>query len=287
MDVQLPEPPDRPRAAPVLARLRKFVVANYLLLAFAFAISLAMAWPVPGRAVAAPQVASVHIVQAVNNFLVFLISGLTLRPKEVKAAFKHWPGAAYGLVAILGITPCLGFAARRVGLHPEEFSIGLAIFCVVPTTLGVGVALTATAKGNQALALFLTVATNFLAVATTPFLLQAVLSGSGRVNVDPVSLVVKLIITVLVPTALGLLTCAASQRIASWVQQHKVAMGLFSHTNLAMIIWQTLSGARNILVAQSFCWSLLQLCFSTSSTSASMPWWWCCCGFLYEKQSQP
>lgn len=45
----------------------------------------------------------------------------------------------------------------QIPLQPKEFVTGLALFCVVPTTLGVGVALTAASKGNQALALLLTV----------------------------------------------------------------------------------------------------------------------------------
>ncbi len=49
---------------------------------------------------------------------------------------RQWPGLIYGLVAILAFTPCLGFAAKRLNLTPPEFNIGLAIFCVVPTTLG-------------------------------------------------------------------------------------------------------------------------------------------------------
>lgn len=44
--------------------------------------------------------------------------------------------------------------------------MGLTIFCVVPTTLGVGVALTAASRGNQALALLLTIVTNLLGIVT-------------------------------------------------------------------------------------------------------------------------
>jgi sodium/bile acid cotransporter 7 len=66
-------------------------------------------------------------------------------------------GVLYGLVAILVITPCFGFLMLMIPLQPQEFATGLALFCVVPTTLGVGVALTAASKGNQALALLLTV----------------------------------------------------------------------------------------------------------------------------------
>jgi sodium/bile acid cotransporter 7 len=75
-------------------------------------------------------------------------------------------GLLYGLVAILGITPCLGFGMLALPFQPPEFATGLALFCVVPTTLGVGVALTAVSKGNQALALLLTVATNLLGIVT-------------------------------------------------------------------------------------------------------------------------
>lgn len=74
-----------------------------------------------------------------------------------RALLQHWVGLLYGFVAILVITPCFGFLMMLIPLQPREFATGLALFCVVPTTLGVGVALTAAAKGNQALALLLTV----------------------------------------------------------------------------------------------------------------------------------
>jgi predicted Na+-dependent transporter len=64
-----------------------------------------------------------------------------------------------------------GYAA--VGLFSPQPSCAqctlgfrLTIFCVVPTTLGVGVALTAASRGNQALALLLTISTNLLGIIT-------------------------------------------------------------------------------------------------------------------------
>lgn len=94
----------------------------------------------------------------------------------------------------------------------HEFSIGLAIFSVVPTTLGAGVAFTQASRGwshrivfsililtlrpfnshflqvahgNSALALFLTVATNLLAVVTVPFLLRPLLAGDSMIHIHP------------------------------------------------------------------------------------------------------
>jgi sodium/bile acid cotransporter 7 len=97
--------------------------------------------------------------------------------RPCSALLRHWVGLLYGLIAILGITPCLGFGMLALPLQPPEFATGLALFCVVPTTLGVGVALTAASKGNQALALLLTVASNLLGIVTV--------GGRGRHSCAP------------------------------------------------------------------------------------------------------
>lgn len=140
-------------------------------------------------------------------------------------------------------------------MQPAEFDTGLAIFCCVPTTLGVGVAMTAAAKGNQTLALLLTVSTNMLEIATVPLILQGMLQGTRSIRIDPANLIVKLIFTVLVPTIIGVAARELSPPISIFAQKrskHKVSLTIFSHINLAMIIWQTLSGAREILISQQF-----------------------------------
>lgn len=83
----------------------------------------ALAYPVPGRKVAAWSAGSISIVQAINNCMVFLVSGLTLRTTELRDTLKRWQGVAYGLLAILLITPCLAFATVRIGFTPSEFAV--------------------------------------------------------------------------------------------------------------------------------------------------------------------
>jgi hypothetical protein len=63
---------------------RQFALDNFMLLSFSLAAALAMAWPVPGKAVASWAVGDVRMVQAANNFLVFLISGLTLKSDDFR-----------------------------------------------------------------------------------------------------------------------------------------------------------------------------------------------------------
>ena len=62
-------------------------------------------------------------------------------------------------------------------------------------------------RGNTALALLLLVATNIIAVFTTPFLVQAALAtrggGSGHVSLQPASLLINLVVTILAPAVVG------------------------------------------------------------------------------------
>ena len=232
--------------------IKQFCIDNFMILSFSVALIIAMVAPAPGKAVGALQIGDIKIIQAINNMMVFLVSGLTLKSDDLKALMRQWPGWLYGIFAILLISPCLGFGMVRMPLHPAEFATGLAIFCVVPTTLGVGVALTAASKGNQALALFLTVVTNLLGIVTVPYELRLILSGTGTVTIEPQSLVVKLLITVLVPTVAGKLAREFLPGVRNFVTKYKIQLSMFSTINLALIIWQTLSGSQSILVRIPF-----------------------------------
>lgn len=66
------------------ARVFAFVITNFMLISFSLAAALAMAWPLPGKVVASWAVGDVRIVQAINNFMVFLISGLTLKSDDFR-----------------------------------------------------------------------------------------------------------------------------------------------------------------------------------------------------------
>lgn len=171
------------RARATLPRAKAFVIANFLPLGFLLAVLISQTFPLPGSTLSALKLVDVRAIQAANNFFVFLISGLTLKLSDFAVLAKDIRSPLLGMVAILGITPCVAFGAVRIPLEPREFAVGLAIFCVVPTTLGVGVALTTASRGNTALALFLTVSTNLLGILTVPYLLRAVLTGSRVVSV--------------------------------------------------------------------------------------------------------
>lgn len=51
-------------------------------------------------------------------------AGLVLKTEDLKQAVTHWQGMVYGCLAILAVTPCLGFALRELPLTPPEFATG-------------------------------------------------------------------------------------------------------------------------------------------------------------------
>ena len=191
------------------------------------------------------------MISTFNVFIIFVISGATLKTEDVWAALKAWQGLVAGLIAILLVTPCFGFGLINIPLGPEEFSIGLAIFAIVPTTLTSGVTLVTQAYGNGTLALMLTVTTNLIGILTVPFFVQWIVASGTSVEIDAADLLMKMALTVLVPLIVGKAIRESSQRIQEFVKAHKVALGLISNANLICIVWQNLSTSRDTLLDQS------------------------------------
>jgi sodium/bile acid cotransporter 7 len=107
-----------------------------------------------------------------------------------------------------------------------------------------------------ALAIFLTVGTNILGVVLIPLWLRAVLSGAQtgvqKLNISYLDLFLKLLLSFSIPTAIGKILREYVPGVLSFVRAHKTHLSLFSNTILAMLIWQTISSGRDILVNAKF-----------------------------------
>ncbi|PNW75313.1 hypothetical protein CHLRE_12g521950v5 [Chlamydomonas reinhardtii] len=233
-----------------------FVVENYLVLAFAVAVTFALAYPVPGRfLVKIVVLGNVHIIQEINMAIVFFISGLALNTSELKKALarESLPTVIFGFVMISFVTPILGFAMREIPLTPPAFAVGLTIFCLVPTTLGIGIALVRSCKGNEAIALLLTVGTNMLGVFLMPPWLRFLFlnyDAGIKLNINIPDLLAKLSITILAPSLIGKAMRELFKPVEEFAKTYRTALSLLSTSNLAFIVWQTLSGARDLLFEQ-------------------------------------
>eukprot|EP00639_Heterosigma_akashiwo_P033278 CAMPEP_0194723624 /NCGR_PEP_ID=MMETSP0296-20130528/14602_1 /TAXON_ID=39354 /ORGANISM="Heterosigma akashiwo, Strain CCMP2393" /LENGTH=298 /DNA_ID=CAMNT_0039627101 /DNA_START=279 /DNA_END=1175 /DNA_ORIENTATION=+ len=129
----------------------------------------------------------------------------------------------------------------------EEFKTGLAIFCNMPTTIASGVALVGQAGGNSAQALLLTVATNLLGIVTVPFYLSFVLAAAGNIDISPVPLLQKLLITIFMPIGVGkgLQELSRTQTklkfINFYFKKYKFYFKLLTNVLLAIIVWMGFS----------------------------------------------
>ena len=244
------------------SRWKPWLLKNFLVIGFAFVLTLALAWPLPGRELGTPKAGDFPITQTVCIVVIFFISGLTLKTEDIKNALGAHVALAYGIVTILVVTPMLGFAIVQIPFEPVQFRYGLALFACVPTTLTSGVTLVTSAAGNGALALMLTVTTNVLGVFTVPFILNAVLnsapgadSGAGAGDAEMAeaasSLLLKLVISIIVPMAAGKTVREKVGSAPGFAKKYKVELGLTNNSALIAIVWMSISKSRGMLVGES------------------------------------
>lgn len=249
--------PEKSALPALISMLKARIVKNFIIFALSVAVIVAFSYPFPGKEASKIVSNEIKVIEFINNVLVFLISGLTLRIEDMKSVYKYKFAVLYGLACINVLTTFIAFATIRFPFPTQRYAVGLTIFCSVPTTLGVGVALTTEAKGDKVMSLFMTVVSNMLGIITIPYLLQLYLSSgpgdtsdSGHVSIDPAKLAYRLTLTVLIPTIFGIGGRRFIPGLAAIVDKYKVELGMFSMTNLMMIVWMSLSGARELIFKQ-------------------------------------
>jgi solute carrier family 10 (sodium/bile acid cotransporter), member 7 len=242
-------------ASKIISNIQTFIVQNFLICIFIVAVIIALSYPLPGSYLAALEAGSgyflIRIIEFCNNIIIFFISGLQLKTEDIIGLKDHKYAVLYGILSINFLTSLLAFGLIELPYPTNEFAIGLAIFATVPTTLGVGVALTTAAKGDQGLSLFLTITSNMLGIVTMPYLLQIYLRSSFHVRLDPVALLVRLCISIFIPSILGVLLRKYSSSVQTFMKTYKTQVSITSNSNLACIVWMTLSRARNLLLKQN------------------------------------
>ncbi len=260
-------------------KLIAIFVENFLLVGFCLSVIFSLSYPFAGKLFYSWEVGDYHIIELINNCVVFFISGVTLKLEELKTVIKHNVAIIYSLVTINIITTLLSFGLIKLPYVTNDFAVGLTIFATVPTTLGVGVALTQLAKGDQILSLLLTVVSNFLGVVTVPFFLGIYLNNTKGLTVDPVLLVFKMTITVLIPSVVGIAARKYIPFVPTFTKDYKTQLSMISTSNLIMIVWMALSSARNTLLAQD----IGQILFIIAIAIIQHTFYLCYNGFMTSK----
>ena len=132
-------------------KMRKFALKHFLPLGLVLAILVGLIIPQIGAAFASVRIGNYGVFQTLFVFVIFIITGLTLKTDDIKKALKAWQATLFGVTSILFITPLLALVPQHLPFLPTEFQIGFLLFCTMPTTINSGVALANAAKGNFAL----------------------------------------------------------------------------------------------------------------------------------------
>ncbi|KAL6634489.1 hypothetical protein ACP70R_027160 [Stipagrostis hirtigluma subsp. patula] len=106
---------EEPLHPPLGAALLSFARSNFLPLALVGGVTLGLLDPTLGC------LAHRYSLAKYSTFGIFVISGLTLRTKELGAALEAWPAGLFGLVSILLFTPFLAQFIMKLQFFPREF----------------------------------------------------------------------------------------------------------------------------------------------------------------------
>lgn len=225
------------------AALLGFARSNFLPLALIAGIIFGLLDPTLGC------LAHKYSLSKYSTFGIFVISGLTLRTKELSAAFQAWPAGLYGLGSILLFTPFLAQFIMQVQFSPREFITGLAMFCCMPTTLSSGVTLTQLVGGNAALALGLTVASNLLGIITVPLSLAKYIGTGAGVSLPTGQLFKSLVTRLLIPLIIGKVARESSKGIADFVDRNSQGFSVASAVLLSIVPWIQVSRSRSLILS--------------------------------------
>jgi len=134
---------------------------------------------------------------------IFLINGYQTRLRDAPRSLRF--AAAFLTAAVLTLlaAPWLGRSMAGVLGMSGAMALGLIVMSSVPSTLSSGIVLTEVTGGNSLWALILTIGLNGLGVLTIPFVLKLCLRTAAEVEVDPLPLLGKLVLLVLVPFVAG------------------------------------------------------------------------------------
>lgn len=122
-----------------------------------------------GKFACAGNYLKAHNGSEIVIFIIFVISGLIIEIKQIKAGVKDIHSTFAALFVILIVSPFVALVLSFIPLQ-KGLLIGLFIVAVMPTTLSSGIVMTGKAGGNMAHALFITIFSNAISIFSIPLL---------------------------------------------------------------------------------------------------------------------
>ena len=178
---------------------------------------------------------------------IFLLSGFTLSPEQLRSGLGDIAGVWLAAVNIFIVAPLV---AGLFGFIPMDTGIiiGMFLIAVMPSTLSSGVVMTDAAGGNAAHALMITIAANSLAVFTIPYALSLLLMTVGEfsaVHIDKTAIMLKIAFLVLLPLSAGMIFKLFLSDLYTRIGNK---ISIINQVLILFIVWTAFSQTRGMLV---------------------------------------
>lgn len=235
-----------------------------------------LAWAVPGPGAAGGWLHP-EIVTKAGVALIFFLHGVALSFPAMRAGILNWRLHAFVQACTYAVFPLLGFALNAVlgDAVAPELKLGLFFLCALPSTVSSSVAMTATARGNVAGAVFNATLSSLLGIFLTPLWMAWAMKTSGQaVPVGPV--ILDLLRWLVLPLAVGQ---ALHPWLGAWVGRHKPAIGLVDRGAILLLVYTsfcdsfqqgvwTAHGVREVLLITGGCTGLFVLVMLATAAAA-------------------
>jgi sodium/bile acid cotransporter 7 len=218
-------------------RVLKKIAKQWFLLSLAAATWCGYAWPEAGKFLIS------HGVLTIGLMLSFLLTGLTLESRVVVNAWRSIRGVTAAVISSLVVYPVAAWIFSSLFLSPE-LVVGFCILATAPVTISSGTILTAFARGNVSLSVFICLATNFLAVFTIPFVLQMLLGADAGVDLPVFSILGGLALKVLLPLFVGQLIKPA---MGPLIGRCMPAISVFQSSLILLMVMTAVAGSADRL----------------------------------------
>jgi sodium/bile acid cotransporter 7 len=170
--------------------------------------AIAAAWFLPAGGVLLTAYSGVKAL----IFIIFLVSGYQTGAKGLPLDKKLLHIFLTAALISLLLAPIMGVLLTLIIDFPTSIAMGIIIIMAMPPTISSGIVITEVSGGNAVMALFITISLNLLAIFTMPFILDIGLKTTGPIDIDQNALLLKMLLFVLLPFALGKLTRTAVNR---------------------------------------------------------------------------
>ena len=205
---------------------------DWFLLSMVSATVLAWAFPNPG---AAGGWMHPELVTKAGVALIFFLHGVALSFDALKAGTLRWPLHVLVQTSTFVMFPLLGLILNAVlgeALSPE-LKLGLFFLCALPSTVSSSVAMTATARGNVAGAVFNATLSSVLGIFLTPLWIAFVLKTGGQSQpIGPV--IFDLVRWLIMPLVVGQL---CRPWLAEWAKRHRPLIGLVDRATILLLVY--------------------------------------------------